>query len=241
MLLSTLFRFTGAAALFSILSSGCATAPDTSTPSAQISVEDSTLYWNGPIDIPGVEKAAEVFERHAISAFNVQSRGGNPMAAMQLGYLLHRNSTSLTVSNYCLEACANYVFTAAASQKLPDEAIVAWSGGALEASWTRQWGNYVVPGIRGAIEKYTDSYLRRETRFFERIGVDQRITFYGYDEHVGCMQDTTVGFYYGPGDLLSMGLGQTDLDINNWEQRYLNSELEFCKVDLSNRLLLISD
>ena len=104
-------------------------------------------------------------------------------------------------------------------EKLSRNAIVAWSGGAQDESWINQWSFYIFPGFRNVVEHYLDAFLRRETRFFNRINVDQNITHFGYDEQVGCMDgDTFRGFYYDVADLLILGVGRTSRDTASWGQ-----------------------
>ncbi|WP_113907335.1 hypothetical protein [Aliidiomarina celeris] len=202
--------------------------------STYVALEQDHFVIRGPIDMDATRKLTALFESNSsIRTLAISSDGGDPMAAMQLGYLLHRNQFTLEVEDYCLNSCANYVFTAAYERKLTADAIVAWSGGATEESWVQQWSFYILPGIRHVVEQYLDAFLRRETRYFDRINVDQQITAYGFDANVGCMQGGSYrGFYYDSADLLVMGVGRTSREGSSWVSTFDHYPSDFCKVEL---------
>ncbi|RUO38776.1 hypothetical protein CWE13_03835 [Aliidiomarina shirensis] len=175
-----------------------------------------------------------------VTELHISSETSDPMAAMQLGYILYRNAFDLRVTDICKQGCANYIFTAAKTRTVDEGAIVAWAGGALEQSRLSEWTSTLFPGVGDFIAQNANAYLRRETRFFNRINVDQYITVYGFDKNIGCMTEQYQGFYYSEADLLSMGLGPSTFAETD-TSRVPNPRTDrYCQVDLSNRLLLIN-
>ncbi|MCC5855953.1 MAG: hypothetical protein JJU10_09820 [Idiomarina sp.] len=212
--------------------SGCAQAPD-AIEGGRVSVDEDAIVLDGPATAATVRELLATAEANPnIRTFRVRSDAGDPMAAMQWGYHLYRNEFNLEVWDYCLDSCSNYFFTAAHRRVLQDNAIVAWSGGAMDESWVQQLRFYIFPGIRNVATQYLDAFLRRETRFFDRINVDQRIVSYGFDDHVGCMTDSTRGFYYGVADLLALGIGRTSREGVSWDRTFRHMSDEWCEVEL---------
>jgi hypothetical protein len=217
----------------------CSSAP--APPEGRVSFQDRVINIDGHISAATLEELVRLTEANPdVRHLRVTSKRGDPMAAMQIGYLLQQKQFVIEVSDVCLEACANYLFTAAEERIVHDNALVAWSGGALDHSWIYQWRSYILPGLKSFVTLYADTYLRRETRFFQRINVDQHITVYGFDKNIGCVDNSYRGFYYSAADLLSMGVGVTRFIPEHGTQDFQITNSNYCRVDLSNRLLLIN-
>lgn len=202
---------------------------------AEVETDGPLLIIDGYIDQSTVDRIRQLSVDHNFSKVRVNSPGGDPLANIQLGGWIHRQELDIEVYEQCLHSCANYLFTAAQEKTIHPGAIVAWSGGALEESWTQQWQDYLIPGVRHVVEQYLDRFLRREIRFFERVGVDQRITVYGQEDESSCMSDDMKGFYYSVPDLLSMGVYDVNTPEQNWDEAFANYGEQFCQVELSSR------
>lgn len=223
-----------------VLGLAACSSPSTA-PEGRVSLHDNVINIDGNLTMVTFEDLVRLTEENpSVRHLRVTSERGDPMAAMQIGYLLQRKQFIIEVTDVCLEACANYLFTAAEERVVHSNALIAWSGGALDRSWIYQWRSYILPGIKSFVTRYADTYLRRETRFFERVNVDQHITVYGFDENIGCVDNTHRGFYYSAADLLSMGVGATRFIPTDGTQDFQVNDSNYCQVDLSNRLLLIN-
>ncbi|EGN76330.1 hypothetical protein A28LD_0066 [Idiomarina sp. A28L] len=221
-----------------LLSACSSSAPDTG---ASIQIYSNHFAIQGKITNSTVNRFEElVAEYPEITQLHISSETSDPMAAMQMGYLLQRNEFDLFVTDVCTQACANYIFTAAKTRTVEKGAVVAWSGGALEQSKFSDWTSTLFPGVGNFIAQNASAYLRRETRFFNRINVDQYITVYGFDQNIGCMTEHYEGFYYSEADLLSMGLGPSTFAETDTSRVPNPNTDRYCQVDLSNRLLLIN-
>ncbi|MCC5879488.1 MAG: hypothetical protein JJU03_06320 [Idiomarina sp.] len=209
-------------------------------PQGQVSVADDEISISGFISDVTVEQLRALTDGQQFSRVRVDVYDGDPLATMQIGYFIHRQQLDLRVDGACLGPCANYLFTAAASKYLHEDAVVAWFGGALAESWTQQNQRLLVPGIRHVAEQYMDAFLRREIRFFERIGVEQSITSYGYTEASGCNQPDYAGFYYSIPQLLRFGVADVYTARGDWRDAFEHYPDQFCQVDLSTEYEVIA-
>lgn len=219
---------------------GCASQPSTVVTASDVTMHEQELRVSGFISEYTVVQIRGLSADHKFERIRVNVEAGEPLATMQLGYFIHREQLDLIVDQYCLGPCANYLFTAAAAKYFEPNAIVAWSDGALAESWTQQNQTFLVPGVRFIAEQYLDTFLRREIRFFERIGVDQDITVLGYNEAYGCADGNYRGFYYAIPDLLRFGVTSIHVAEGTWRTAFDHYPEQFCQVDLSNEFKSIS-
>ena len=210
----------------------CSTSPP-EVPAGEVRVLDEEIVISGYISERIIEQIRAISNVADFNQVRVDIYDGEPQASMQLGYFIHRNQMDIVVEGQCLGPCANYLFTAARNKYLTDDAVVAWSGGALAESWTQQNQRLLIPGIRHVAEQYMDAFLRREARYFQRIGVDQRVTALGYHESSGCAAPEYEGFYYSLPQLLRFGITDVQLADNNWRDAFSHYPEQFCQVDLS--------
>ncbi|WP_194757326.1 hypothetical protein [Aliidiomarina indica] len=218
--------------------SGCS-APVEPEEVANIRIDGNVVYFAGPLNKPSLDRMRDIFDHeNSPRILDINSASGDPMAAMQMGYLLQRQQITLRIQERCEGLCANYLFTAAAVREIYPDAKITWSGGALNQSVILQWESYILPGIRDFVTRYSDQYLRREARFFERIDVDQNITVHGFNPRLGCADYDK--FYYSWPDLMSMGIGETRFVEHSYRTAFKYAKDEACRVDLSNPKLLLS-
>ncbi|RUO30513.1 hypothetical protein [Aliidiomarina sanyensis] len=226
-----------AASFFLVLQlTACSSTPEREE-AANIQVSNGVALLDGRISVASFYRLRDAVSDGSVQRLAVNSEGGDPMAAMQIGYLLQREQMTLDIRGACERECANYLFTAAAQRRVYPDAIISWSGGAIEQSVILSWESYILPGIRDFVTRYSDQYLRRETRFFERIGVDQYITSYGFHPRLGCTD--SARFYYSWPDLISMGIGPTEFVGRSYARAFEHYPSDICRVDLSNRQLLL--
>lgn len=224
------------ACLCTSLISGCSTTSEPYTPLYELESNGDELILRGFIDDHTVASIRALSEKNQYQRLRVNSYAGDPLAALQIGNWIHREQMDIVVEGMCLQSCANYLFTAAKQKYLEDDSVVAWSGGALEDSWTQQWQTYLIPGVRFIAEHYMDRFLRRETRFFERVGVDQNITIYGFREASGCSQEGVKGFYYSIPHLLRMGITDVHTSGKDWHTAFADYPEQYCEIELSSEV-----
>lgn len=210
----------------------CSTSPP-EAPAGEVHVLEEDIVISGYISEHTIEQIRAISNVADFRRMRVDIYDGEPQASMQLGYFIHRNEMDIVVEGQCLGPCANYLFTAANHKYLTADSVVAWFGGALAESWTQQNQRLLVPGIRHVAEQYLDAFLRREARYFQRIGVDQRVTSLGYHESSGCTDPDYAGFYYSIPQLLRFGIADIQLAESNWKDAFSHYPEQFCQVDLS--------
>lgn len=129
----------------------------------------------------------------------IESHGGAAGAAMRLGMWMLDNELDVKVDTYCYSSCANYVFLAGRHKFLAPHASLMWHGGTTQPIDRAELEHLLddmlsvlEPEARDAIlaersrerllellEMSRRELIARETEFFDRIGVDQRITVLG--------------------------------------------------------------
>lgn len=213
--------------------SACSSSPEASS-TAKAFIDNNTIVLHGAANKSTVQTLLTLAENNPdIKRFRVRSAGGDPMASMNWGYYLFKNDFTLEVEGYCLDSCANYFFPAAYERVLQRNAIVAWSGGATHESWIYLWQSYSLPGMQSIVSHYLNASLRRETRFFQRIMVYQKLTMFGFDSRVGCMKNGDYkGFYYSAADLLMLGVGRTSREGVSWDKTFAHYPSDYCLVKL---------
>lgn len=85
----------------------------------------SAVYLRGEINTAKVEAALDLLRRRP-GEFVITSAGGDPVAAMGLGRRLRALGSTVTVSGYCLSACATYVLAAAKETRIEKGALVGY-------------------------------------------------------------------------------------------------------------------
>lgn len=217
----------------SLLLAACATPIEPETKST-VFIENNTLVLHGPADRPAVDQLLDTAKVNPhIRHFRVRSAGGEPMAAMDWGYYLYKHEMSLEVEGYCFDSCANYLFPAATSRTLQADALVAWSGGVQHESWLYKWTFSSLPGMHTVVGQYLNASARRESRFYRRIMVYQKMNMFGFDDNVGCMNESNhTGFYYSVADLLMLGIGRVSREGARWDETFEHYPDELCRVEL---------
>jgi hypothetical protein len=129
----------------------------------------------------------------------IESHGGSAGAAMELGNWMLDHELDVRVDTYCYSSCANYVFLAGENKMLASHASLMWHGGVMQPM-ERPKLEHVLDDMLGALdpeareevlaersrerllEQLEASRLEliaREAQFFQRIGVDPRLTILG--------------------------------------------------------------
>jgi ATP-dependent protease ClpP protease subunit len=133
-------------------------------------------------------------------ALLIESQGGSADAGMELGAWLFENGLQVQIDTYCFSSCANYVFPAGRTKLLAPHASLMWHGGVtqpitpeeLAAALDETLAGFPEEERRQLLEAHSRDELMqqlqqsltaivaRETHFFRKLGVDQRITTLGH-------------------------------------------------------------
>ncbi|WP_174875531.1 hypothetical protein [Vogesella oryzae] len=153
----------------------------------ELSLSGQALIYTGELSAQANQRLYQLYEavEPKPDTLVISSPGGNFEHGLALGEWVFRHRLKVSVPRYCNSSCANYVFTAATSRELGLYAIVAFHGGMMDTADRIGQMLYKYPvarrdAQRRRIEALVSDKQRRETAFFRQIGVDQRITSYGY-------------------------------------------------------------
>jgi hypothetical protein len=168
----------------------------------KIRLTDCCIEYQGLITSEANESVFDLYQEASPkpTTLLIESYGGGAGAAMRLGRWMLDNEIDVQVDTYCYSSCANYVFLAGRNKLLGTHASLMWHGGTTQPIKRADLEHLLddmlsslEPEARDAIlaERTRERLLEmlemsrlelvsRETEFFERIGVDQRITVLGH-------------------------------------------------------------
>lgn len=159
------------------------------------------------------------------TVLRITSSGGNVDVGLDLGEWVHTKGLNVEILRGCASSCANYVFTAAVEKFLHPDSILFWHGGATSQ-------NVQDEVDRGRVtEAYVQNWIGRERAFFEKIGVDYRITTYGAEETSSWFVRYD-GWDYSIDDLSKLGVQNVhQIDgIWDWRSHPSNSKVKRIEV-----------
>ncbi len=192
-----------AVALTGLLSCGHARAVPLQSAVEEVTVQTvgNAIHYRGPITADGLRAlgVSDLAVAQDISWLVIDSAGGEVNLAMDLGDWVYAYQLNVRITDRCLSACANYVFSAAQVKVIEPGAIVAWHGSAIQSDVASRMAitdiidrdilPHTAAAKRAAVKQkliaQTLDYLARarsrQSRFFAKIGVDERITTLGED------------------------------------------------------------
>jgi len=170
----------------------------------------------------------------------IESQGGSADAGMELGTWLFENGLQVQIDTYCFSSCANYVFPSGRTRLLAPHASLMWHGGVTQPITPQELAQVLAEVLDGLpederrkllAEHSSDELIQqlqrsrlaivaRETAFFRRLGVDQRITTLGhlYERELLQGQGYYMGWDFSLDDLRRLGVGDISIEGGTtWE------------------------
>jgi hypothetical protein len=170
----------------------------------------------------------------------IESQGGSADAGMELGTWLFENGLQVQVDTYCFSSCANYVFPSGRTRVLAPHASLMWHGGVTQPITPQELAQVLEEALDGLPEEErrqllaqhsSDELLQqlqrsrlaivaRETAFFRRLGVDQRITTLGhlYERELLQGQGYYMGWDFSLDDMRRLGIRDISVEGGTtWE------------------------
>lgn len=168
----------------------CATSPEESSEPKAYEVwhEADHVIYRGMMIEEAVDEVAKLLQKHgdSINWLAIESPGGDVMIGMDLGELVFEHGLDVkAVNTGCHSSCANYVFTAGRRKVIVEGATVTWHGSAIQRSWNIPMR--VQPRTGLSLQRELEQIRERQKAFYERIGVDARITIVGHDLNCNCV------------------------------------------------------
>jgi hypothetical protein len=209
-------------------------------PSAEIRIVDDRMEFRGLITEESSARVLDMYDAAMIkpTVFLIESNGGASRAAIKLGNFIFDAQLDVEVDTYCHSSCANYVFTAGRTKTVSRTASLVWHGGAkqpisspqienlLESTLSKMDSETRTAFLQGRTKDDLLEHLHRslqelielETRFFARIGIDQRITTLGFSiSPPPLASGRYIGWDYSLADLATLGLhGLIIKDGESW-------------------------
>ena len=178
-----------------------------SFPRAEISIDGSTLVYDGIIDQPSYDHFRRIVAASdaVIKTIQIRSNGGADSDSLRMGEWIYAQGLDVVVDDYCYSACANYIFTSGRNKVIGDGAVVGWHGSNLTSEFVaknqgitmeeqlkRNFDAFIKDApfkvessahYQALFNQYKRSFLRRvdeEREFLEEIGVNPELLTYGF-------------------------------------------------------------
>ena len=231
-------RFSLAAACLAALALPASVAAGASP--TQVFIDNGELNYVGSLSADANKRAFELFSnaqpRPAI--LSIRSKGGATGAGIELGRWVHAQGLTVKVMEYCFSSCANYVFTAAPRKVVSNFAIVGYHGGLSSTSFQldeeQEAMLKALPAdqrealrakLEEAVRKTVAPQAEEERQFFERIGVQQRITTLGQAPAFERARTAkSIGWTYSAADFGKFGVHDIRVVNPPWQPVFLNSD-----------------
>jgi hypothetical protein len=208
----------------------------------QVRLRGERIEYSGPITAEAVAGVFDVYQsaQPKPTLLLIQSQGGSADAGMRLGAWMRNHDLDVAVDTFCFSTCANYVFTAGRMKTLAPHASLMWHGGVtqqlpleeIEGVLDQTLADMDAPDREELLRRRSraeliqqlqdsvDVLIARETAFFRKIGVDQRITILGhlYERELLQGEGYYMGWDYSLQDLAKLGVGNIRVkDDAAWE------------------------
>lgn len=218
---------TAATFLASLLVSACASAPPAAPSETRVEIDDQgRIAYAGSLTPEANARVMELFDtaEDKPETILISSGGGSIALGLDLAEWILDHGLDVEVGDRCLSSCANYVLLAGAAKKLRRDSMLLWHGSA----WQESFDHFAEPDD----PDYAPSFVEvrsRESRFFDRIGVDNLIAVYGEPVTWGdrlrwLIGRSKLGFDYDLADLERMGVSNIELLDGEWDWREYHPE-----------------
>lgn len=168
----------------------------------KVRLSDCCIEYQGLITTEANDGVRELYQEASPKPTTViiESPGGSAGAAMQLGHWMLDHELDVRVDTFCYSSCANYVFPAGRNKLLGSHASLMWHGGVAQPM-DRLKLEHVLDDMLGSLDEQTRAevlgersreqlledleasrldLIAREAQFFQRVGVDPRLTVLGH-------------------------------------------------------------
>lgn len=219
------------AMLFLVALTGCSSLPLFKP--GEVSLSGNTVTYTGMIwgsSVLEMVRKVEASEQ-PITTLRINSPGGEIESGIELGYFVRKHQLNVVVDTLCFSACANYVLTAAESVEVEKGALVAWHGGAMQKDELWKASAKASGTSMKGFDEMIARLRKKETRFFDVVQVDPKITVYGQELANTCQKDaTTQGWFYQLGDLEHMGLHSITLQGGAFATESADKAVNACEM-----------
>ncbi|MYM80793.1 hypothetical protein GTP44_02305 [Duganella sp. FT50W] len=118
------------------------------------------LYFTGKLTETSVTVIRNFIAEKGASIV-IDSEGGDVLAGLSVGKDLTASDVEVIVRNYCISACANYIFLGAKRKQLMEGAVLGVHGAPTYS------------GVQSDVGRAIDGVAKESVEFFKSIGVDE--------------------------------------------------------------------
>ncbi len=220
--------FAVVAAIAVAILAGCAsrsTPGPASAPETLVSLDEvGRITYIGSITAAANSRVVEIFNAASSKpeTILISSNGGNVNRGLDLAEWILDNGLDVEVGDLCFSSCANYVLLAGRVKTLNRQSVLGWHG----SVWQESFDGFADP----ASPDYQPALVelrKRESRFFDRIGVDNVITVYGLGgDPISFLlnRGPTLGFDFDLDDIRRLGVTNVELADGEWNWREYTPE-----------------
>ncbi len=180
---------------------------------AEVYIDGDSIIYNGDIHEESIQKVKDLYNDD-ITKIVLNSPGGEINNGMDFGDFIFEKGLDVEIKNTAFSSAANYVALAAKNLYLNPNSLLGFHGGATQDESAYEG----IPEDQKAIlEEYLKASIERENLFYEKIGVDQKITTLGQDEKYDAIADGKIGYTYSLEALKALGVDNIILTENEWK------------------------
>jgi hypothetical protein len=215
----------------------CASTTDETTPTTVFLDDENQIHYVGELNEESNQLLYELYETAEIKPETLvfTSGGGRVDLGLDIGEWLHDHDLNIVIERFCFSSCANYIFTAASQKYLKKDSVVGWHG----SSWQESMEKLYQQG-----DKYVIAWREREASFFKKIGVDYRITVYGFSRYTFWDRLSLFipgrqiqGFNYSIEDMEKFGVTDVHLIDGEWNWQINNKDFNVKRAVVENNAL----
>lgn len=139
-----------------------------------VEVDDDTMIVAGRIDgdleAEFVSKITEDIQR-----IEITSKGGEVSSALAIGEEIAERGIDVEAVDYCISACASYIWVSGSNRSVRENTILAFHGGDLPLLALYEKSGSVYPDLRPAAMLIENA--KRIARLYAQLGVDKEFAF----------------------------------------------------------------
>lgn len=180
-------------------------------PLPKVYISNTSIVYDGDLTAEGIEQVKALYSKD-IKNIVLNSLGGEINLGMDLGEWIYDHELDVVVKYAAFSSAANYVFPAGRNKFLYKDSFIGWHGGATQkpTSFFEKIFMYFI------LRNYMDKAREREDKFFEKIGVDQKITTFGQEGPYEYYGDSYKGWTYSLDMLKKLGVHNIILIDGAW-------------------------
>jgi len=204
----------------------------------KVSISGSKIIYEGYLNERANEEIFQIHSKNksSIKSIQISSRGGDVNLGMDLGEFIFDNNLDVHVQKYCLSSCANYVFTSGKLKILGKNSVIGFHGGANSQSFDNSMLEKLPEEERmrafRALKLYLKSIRDRESHYYNKIGVDNRIVYLGQNaEYTKYEKNGYSGWYYSVGALNKLGVNNISVTNPPWRYVQFDEGVKLFEID----------